>query len=141
VGLVVVALAELRPTYPASELMGRSVLNDTGEDIGRLEDLMIERDRIAFAILSVGGFLGLGSHQVVVPFHALLIDDDVIVLPGATKEALRNMTTYDREQVRNDRHPLRKARKGVRDAGQVVTTMGGEPIPGIVADVTDDDVH
>jgi sporulation protein YlmC with PRC-barrel domain len=141
VTLVVVALAALRPTYPASELLGRPVINDTGEEIGRLEDLMIERDRIAFAILSVGGFLGLGAHQIVVAFPALRIDDDVIVLPGATKEALREMTVYDREQVRNDRLPLRKAHKGMRDAGQVVTTMGDEPIPGIVADVADDDLH
>src|SRR5690349_7055385 len=75
VTLVVVALAELRTTYPTSELLGRLLINDVGDEIGHVEDLMIEDDRLAFAILSVGGFLGIGAHKVIVPFDALLIDD------------------------------------------------------------------
>jgi sporulation protein YlmC with PRC-barrel domain len=139
VRLVVVALAELRTTYPVSELLGRPLINDTGDEIGHLEDLMIEDDRLAFAILSVGGFLGIGTHHVIVPFDLLLIDDDEVVLPGATKETLKEMTAYDRDNVRSERTPLRKARKGVRDAGEVVSTAAVEPIPGVVADVTDGD--
>jgi hypothetical protein len=139
VALVVVALAELRPTYPVSELLGRSVINDTGEEIGRLDDLMIEDDRLAFAILSVGGFLGLGAHQVVVPFHSLLMDDENLVLPGATKEALKAMTAYDRKRAREERAPLHRAHRGVKDAGQIVTSAADEPIAGVVADVTDGD--
>jgi sporulation protein YlmC with PRC-barrel domain len=139
VALVVVALAELRPTYPVSELLGRAVINDTGEEIGKLDDLMIEDDRLAFAILSVGGFLGIGGHEVVVQFDSLLIDDDEVVLPGATKEALKAMTVYERRRVRDERAPLRKAHRGVKDAGEVVTTAADEPIAGVVADVTDGD--
>ncbi|MDB5448197.1 MAG: hypothetical protein JWQ97_3514 [Phenylobacterium sp.] len=139
VAVVVVALAELRPTYPVSELLGRPVINDSGDEIGRIDDLMLEEDRLVFAILSVGGFLGIGAHRVVAPFDALLIDDDEVVLPGATKEALRKMTAYDRDQVRSEHTPRRKARPGVKDAGEVVTTTLDEPIPGTVADVTDGD--
>lgn len=139
VTLAVVALAELRTTYPVSELLGRLLINDTGDEIGHLEDLMIEDDHLAFAILSVGGFLGIGAHHVIVPFDALVIDDDEVVLPGATKETLKEMTVYDRDKVRSERAPLRKARKGVKDAGEVVSTAAGEPIPGVVADVTDGD--
>jgi sporulation protein YlmC with PRC-barrel domain len=141
VTLLVIALAELRPTYPVSELLGRAVVNDTGDEIGHIDDLMIEQDHIAFAILSVGGFLGLGARQVVVAFDALLIDDDEVVLPGATKEALKEMTVYDAAQARAERAPLRKARPGVKDRGEVVSTAADEPIPGVVSDVADDDLH
>jgi sporulation protein YlmC with PRC-barrel domain len=139
VELVVVGLAELRPTYPVSELLGRPVINDLGDEIGRIDDLMIEEDRLAFAILSVGGFLGIGAHHVVVTFDALLIDDDEVVLPGATRETLKSMTAYDSGRVRSEHTPLPKARPGVKDAGKIVSTAGDEPIPGDVTDVTDGD--
>jgi sporulation protein YlmC with PRC-barrel domain len=139
IALVIVALSELRPTYPVSELLGRPVINDFGEDIGRIDDLMLEEDRVAFAILSVGGFLGIGAHQVVVTFDSLLIDDDEVVLPGATKETLKQMTAYDSTQVRSEHTPLPKARPGVADSGQIVSTAADEPIPGVVADVSDAD--
>lgn len=135
----VIAFAELRPTYPVSDLLGRPVINDSGEEIGRIDDLMVEHDRLVFAILSVGGFLGLGAHQVVVAFDALVIDDDEVVLPGASRQALKAMTVYDRAKVRGEHTPLRKARPGVKDAGHVVTTAADEPIPGVVADVADGD--
>jgi sporulation protein YlmC with PRC-barrel domain len=137
--LVIVEMAALAPTYPASELLGREVINDTGESIGRIDDLLIRGDEVAFAILSVGGFLGIGAHLVVVAFGDLLIDDDEVVLPGATKEALKRMLVYDREAMRAEHTPLRPARPGVKDAGQVVQSAAGEPIPGSIADVTDGD--
>jgi sporulation protein YlmC with PRC-barrel domain len=139
VGLIVVALAELRLTYPVSELLNRPVINDIGEEVGRIDDLMVEEDRLAFAILAVGGFLGIGAHQVVVAFDSLLIDDDEVVLPGATKETLKSMTAYDSSVVRSEHTPLPKARRGVKDAGKVVTTATDEPIAGVVTDVTDGD--
>jgi hypothetical protein len=140
VSLTMVALAELRPTYPVSELLGRHVINDVGEPIGPIDDLMVDDDRLAFAILSVGGFLGIGAHQVVVAFDDLLIDGDDVVLPGASKQALKEMTAFDGEEVRKERNPLRKPRRGKRDASEIVTSAAGEPIPGIVADVTDGDL-
>ena len=100
--LLVVALVELRTTYPVSELLGRTVINEAGEEVGRIDELMIEDDRLAFAVLSVGGFLGIGERKVVVSFDDLLIDDDEVVLPGATREALMEMTDYDPDRVRQE---------------------------------------
>jgi hypothetical protein len=138
--LVVVALAEIRRAYPVRDLLGRPVTNDAGEDIGTLDDLLLEDNAVWYAILSVGGFLGIGARRVVVVFDALVIDDDAIVLPGASKDALRRMTIYDAEQAQRDRLPRRTARRGVKDAGQIVETAAGEPLAGVVADVTDGDV-
>ena len=92
--LLIVEVGELAPTYPASELLGRQVINDSDESIGRIDDLLIRGDQVAFAILSVGGFLGIGAHRVVVAFGDLLIDDDEVVLPGATKEALKALPEF-----------------------------------------------
>lgn len=137
--LLIVEVGELALTYPAGELLGRQVINDADESIGRIDDLLIRSDRVAFAILSVGGFLGIGAHRVVVAFGDLLIDDDEVVLPGATKEALKLMLVYDREAIRAEHTPLPRGRPGVKDSGRVVATAAGEPIPGAVADVTDGD--
>jgi hypothetical protein len=139
--VLIVAFAELRSTYPVSELVRRPVINDDSEQIGHIDDLLLEsaNDRVSFAILSVGGFLGIGAHLVVAPFDALLIDDDEVVLPGATRQALTSMTIYDPSQARSERMPLRKARPGVKNSGDIVRTAAGEAIPGSVADVTDGD--
>ena len=137
--ILIVEVGELAPTYPASELFGREVINDVDEPIGRIDDLLIRGAQVAFAILSVGGFLGIGAHRVVVAFGDLLIDDDEVVLPGATKEALKRMLVYDREAIRAEHTPLPRARPGVKDSGRVVATAADEPIPGSVSDVTDGD--
>jgi hypothetical protein len=137
--LIIVEVAELAPTYPASELLGREVINDADESIGRIDDLLISGDEVAFAVLSVGGFLGIGAHRVVVAFGDLLVDDDEVVLPGATKETLKRMLVYDREAMRAQHTPLRRARPGVNDANEPVQTALREPVPGAVADVADGD--
>jgi hypothetical protein len=137
--LLIVEVGALAPTYPASELLGREAINDADEPIGSIDDLLIRGDQVAFAILSGGGFLGIGAHRVVVAFGDLLIDEDAVVLPGATKEALKRMLVYDPEATRAEHASLPRARRGVDDSGSVVATMAGEPIPGSVADVTDGD--
>jgi hypothetical protein len=75
---------------------GRAVWNDRNERIGIIPEVVIGRDDVPFAILEVGGFLDLGAHMVAVPFKALKIDDASrkIVLPGATRRALRNFPEF-----------------------------------------------
>ena len=59
----------------ASEIKGSTVRNRQREEIGNIDELLIEPDsgRVRFAILSVGGFLGLGSTRVAVPWSAFEI--------------------------------------------------------------------
>jgi hypothetical protein len=45
-------------------------------------------------VISVGGFLGMGSKWVSVPFDQLKVQDNKVVMPGATKASLESMPGY-----------------------------------------------
>jgi hypothetical protein len=96
VALVVVDVVAVADGYRASQLRGTKVVNSQNDTIGKLDDLIVGRDRVLFAIIQVGGFLGLGSHLIAVPYTSLRISDDGkrIVLPGATKEQLENLPEF-----------------------------------------------
>ena len=80
----------------ASKVVGASVYNDQDQSIGSIDDVpMGVGDRKgATVVLSVGGFLGMGSKLVSVPFDELKIQNDRIVMPGATKASLEGMPEY-----------------------------------------------
>jgi sporulation protein YlmC with PRC-barrel domain len=80
----------------ASKVVGASVYNDQDQSIGSVDDvLMTDSDHKAgIAVISVGGFLGMGSKLVSVPFDQLKIDNDRIVMPGASKASLEGMPEY-----------------------------------------------
>lgn len=79
-----------------SKVVGASVYNDQNQSIGSVDDvLMGDSDHKAdTVVLSVGGFLGMGSKLVSVPFDQLKIENDKIVMPGATKASLEGMPEY-----------------------------------------------
>jgi sporulation protein YlmC with PRC-barrel domain len=78
----------------ASEIKGTTVTNLQNQDIGDVDELLIELDdgTVTFLVLSVGGFLGLGSTRVAVPWQAFNIsarpDGKVTLKLDATKERL-----------------------------------------------------
>jgi hypothetical protein len=96
VALVVVDVVAVADGYRVSKLRGTTVINPANEKIGSLDDLIVGKDRVLFAIIQVGGFLGIGSHLVAVPYTSLQISDDGkhVVLPGATKEQLKNLPEF-----------------------------------------------
>jgi sporulation protein YlmC with PRC-barrel domain len=80
----------------AGKVVGAGVYNDQNQSIGSIDDvLMSDSDhKAATAVISVGGFLGMGSKLVSVPFDQLKIENDRIVMPGATKASLEGMPEY-----------------------------------------------
>ena len=80
----------------ASKIVGASVYDDHNQSVGSIDDvLMSEGDhKVASAVISVGGFLGIRSKLVAVPFEKLQMVDDKIVLSGATKASLEGMAEY-----------------------------------------------
>ncbi|MGB4862349.1 MAG: PRC-barrel domain-containing protein [Tepidiformaceae bacterium] len=60
----------------ASTLSGDSIVNASGEDVGKLEDIMLDLDhgKVAYAVLSVGGFMGMGDKLFALPWESLQVD-------------------------------------------------------------------
>jgi hypothetical protein len=78
------------------QILGQDVYNDRNEKVGTVEDLIIAPDRaVSYAIVGVGGFLGLDRHDVAIPAGQLQGEGGKLRLPGATKEALRAMPTFE----------------------------------------------
>lgn len=98
VALVKVDLSIVTQGYRMSKLIGSTVTNDKNEKIGSLDDVIAAKDKkqLDFAILQVGGFLGVGGHLVEVPVESLVIDDtgSKVTLPGASKEELKKLSEF-----------------------------------------------
>ena len=92
----------------SSKLIGCKVENSKAENLGKIESLMLDlqKGRIAYAVLSFGGFLGLGDKLFPVPMEALQFraSDGKCIL-SVDKETLKNAPGYDRDQLpdANDR--------------------------------------
>jgi hypothetical protein len=67
-----------RRVLSASTLTSDSVKNRADEDLGKIKELMIDipSGRVAYAVLSFGGFLGMGDKLFAVPWDALTLDED-----------------------------------------------------------------
>ncbi|MFM0195046.1 PRC-barrel domain-containing protein [Paraburkholderia strydomiana] len=89
-------VVQLASGYRASKLAGADVFNKNKDTIGTVDDLIVSPggDRGTYAILSVGGFLGLGKHLVAVPFNDLQITNRRVVLPEATKKSLEALPEF-----------------------------------------------
>ncbi len=61
----------------ASQFIGEPVVNQAGEKIGNINDLLFDKSgRVANVVIGVGGFLGIGEKNVGVPYDALSITAD-----------------------------------------------------------------
>jgi hypothetical protein len=90
-----VDVQKLSAGYRASKVIGSSVLNDANEAIGKIDDLLVSTDgKAPFAVLSIGGFLGMDTHLIVVPYDSLNLVDNKIVLPGGSKDTLRMLPEF-----------------------------------------------
>jgi hypothetical protein len=84
----------------ASKVIGSSVYSDHDEKVGSIDDLLVGKDGKINAVISVGGFLGMGTKYVEVPYSQLIFgntqkdSDNRVVLRGATKESLKSDASY-----------------------------------------------
>ena len=78
------------------KILGKAVYNEKNEKIGTVEDLIITPEKsVSYAIIGVGGFLGMGKHDVAIPVGQFKEDKGRIVLAGATKDALKAMPKFE----------------------------------------------
>jgi sporulation protein YlmC with PRC-barrel domain len=96
VAIVRVDVARVALGQRASKLVGATVVNNADERIGKIDDLVVNpQDKVTYAIVSVGGFLGVGNKLVAVPFESLkTVKEERLMLPGATKEALKALPEF-----------------------------------------------
>jgi hypothetical protein len=95
VDLVKVDVQKLSAGYRSSQVVGSSVVNDANETIGKIDDLLVSRDgKQPYAVLSIGGFLGMGTRLVVVPYDTLKFSGNKVILPGGTKEGLKMLPEF-----------------------------------------------
>jgi ribosomal 30S subunit maturation factor RimM len=79
-----------------NQILGKVVYNEKDEKVGQVDDIIVAPDKaISYAILSVGGFLGLGERNVAIPFTQLKAGDGKFMLRGATKDALKALPAFD----------------------------------------------
>ena len=94
-GVTVTESVAVAVGYRASKLIGATVYNDKGAKIGKVGDLIIKPDgTVSYAIIDVGGFLGIGVHQVAIPVGQFTSVKPKLVLPGATKDALKALPEF-----------------------------------------------
>jgi len=100
VGVTVEEVAVVARGWSAKKhILGKTVYNDHNEKLGKVEDIIISPEKsLSYAILSVGGFIGLDTREVAIPIGQLKIDRDRIVLPGATKDNVRALPEFRYEK-------------------------------------------
>ena len=84
----------------ASTLKGDAVKNLQNEDLGEIEDLMIDlaNGRVAYCVLSFGGVLGVGNKLFAVPFSAMKLDlDRHCFVLNVSKERLKQAPGFDKD--------------------------------------------
>ncbi len=81
----------------ADEIVGMNVLAESGEDVGEVDSLAVMGERL-IAIVGIGGFLGLGEHDVAVPMESFTMTEGGLLL-AMSAEQLEAMDEYDATQV------------------------------------------
>ena len=80
-------------------ILGQPVYNDNNERVGSVDDIIITPDKaVSYAIINAGGFLALAKHDVAIPVSQFNLVDNKLVLPGATKEALKAIPEFQYAQ-------------------------------------------
>jgi len=88
----------------ASEIIGRSVQNDRGEKLGEIKDLVIDPDsgRLAYGVLTFGGFLGMGDKLFAIPAGAISMPGTAsYVVLNVEKDRLKTATGFEKDRWPN----------------------------------------
>jgi sporulation protein YlmC with PRC-barrel domain len=112
-------LDDLRATH----WLEAEVVNEQGEDLGQVSDLLLQETGDAQALLiDVGGFLGIGQREVAIPVEQVQVEqvdeDQIRIIVAMTQEELEQAPEFDRETAMAERQPQmaeREAEPGVAE--------------------------
>jgi hypothetical protein len=75
--------SSLQGNWRTSKVVGLSVYNDSNESIGSINDLLTDKSgNIKAVVIGVGGFLGVGTHLVAVPFDKIKFVNEPVAYTG-----------------------------------------------------------
>ena len=79
--------------WRTSKMDGIKVYNDANENIGSINDLLMDKSgNVKIAVIGVGGFLGMGEHLVAVPYDKLKFVNQAVASTTTTKPATTTTT-------------------------------------------------
>lgn len=80
----------------AEDISGRQIFNAIGEEIGEISGIIISGDRVTHAVISIGGFVGLGGSDVVVPFGVLRFGPERVTIDTlASSDQIEELTLFE----------------------------------------------
>lgn len=82
---------------PAADVRGRAVVDSNGEEIGTVDDLLIDdqENKVRFLRIGEGGFLGIGKQHFLIPVDAVAVIEDDRVQINRERGHLRDVPAYD----------------------------------------------
>jgi len=98
--LIGVAAAELREVATGwsaqRQVLRQPVFNDKDERVGTIDDVIIAPNKaVSYVVINAGGFIGVAKHDVVIPVSQLRQVAGKLVLPGATRDALKASPPFE----------------------------------------------
>jgi sporulation protein YlmC with PRC-barrel domain len=102
--LVRLSDTELTIANPAEDIRGRTVIDRDGEDIGEVEDLLIDdhEKRVRLLEVASGGFLGIGKTQFLLPVEAITRLSDDTVYVNQTRQYIAGAPCYDPDLIHQE---------------------------------------
>ena len=106
-------------------LMGKTVYNEAGQKVGKVEDLIVSPDRsVSYVIVGAGGFVGIGRHDVAIPVTQVRDIGGRLVMAGATPDTVKSLPafTYASDTTRRDQF-LEAAAKDIAKGRSALATL------------------
>ena len=78
------------------QILGHAIYNNMDERVGSVDDVIVTTEKsVSYAIINAGGFLAVAKHNVAIPVSQFRLDGNKLVLPGATKDALKATPEFE----------------------------------------------
>ena len=116
----------LKDSWRASKLMGLDVYNENNEKLGDVNEIVLDQSgKVTAVVIGVGGFLGMGEHDIAVSMDKLKFIEEPVrnstmtttreTTTGATTTAPANSTTTTRTTASNDWVPDHAVMSGTKE--------------------------
>ena len=110
--------------WRSSKLIGLNVYNDQDEKLGAISEILLEKSgKVDFVVIGVGGFLGIGQHDIMVEMSKLKFVDEPVRTSSTTTSTTGRRDDRYSEPSRDDRYsePSRADHNDDHDEKQVVS--------------------